>query len=95
MAPQRTALEARMDLWLSWLLRIGVLVCAAILLAGLATSLARTTARPSNLPALLRGEVIAGAGVAHSWSDVAVGLAAGSARAWIVVGLILLIALPI
>ncbi|MFI5399719.1 MAG: DUF1634 domain-containing protein [SAR324 cluster bacterium] len=95
MAPPRTALEARMDVWLSWLLRLGVLVCAAILLAGLVTSFVRKTARPSDLPALARGEVLADASVAHSWSAVAAGLAEGSARAWLVVGLILLIALPI
>lgn len=94
MAPQRTALEARMDVWLSWLLRLGVLLCAVILVAGLVTSLAFPTASPSNLPALVRGEVLADASVAHSWSAVAAGLAGGSARGWLVAGLILLIALP-
>jgi len=83
-----------MDLWLSWLLRLGVLVCAVILLAGLVTSVARKTATPSNLPALTRGEVLADAGVVHSWSAVVAGLAVGSTRAWLVAGLILLIALP-
>jgi uncharacterized membrane protein len=92
---ERSKLEARMDVLLSWLLRLGVIVCAVIILGGWAVALARNASRPSSLPYLTHGQMLPETEVMHSLAGVSAGLAGGSARAWIALGLMLLIALPI
>ncbi len=96
MTSRNPALEAKVDLVLSWLLRVGVLLCAAVIAAGWAGNLLRPPAnQAAAIPALARGGLLPESAVSHSLADVTAGLAGGSPRAVIVVGLMLLIALPI
>ena len=92
---ERTPIERRMDLVLSWLLRGGVIASAAIVLGGWSVLLVRLESRPALLPILQEGRLIDEHTVAHSVANVAEGLAHGSARAWIAIGLMLLISLPV
>ena len=96
MESQRTQIEERVDVVISWLLRLGVILCALIILGGWTVSIARSAASgSSNLPQLAQGGLLPDSAVTHSLAGIQEGLARGSARAWIGVGLMLLIALPI
>jgi uncharacterized membrane protein len=90
------ALESKANVMLSRLLRLGVLACAAVIAAGWIGNLARP-AQPAAgaIPQLLRGELLPEASVSHSVAEVAAGLAQGRSRAVVLLGLMLLIALPI
>jgi uncharacterized membrane protein len=89
-------IETKADLVLSLLLRVGVLACALVIAAGWIGNLARP-APPADaaLPQLLRGEILPAATVSHSLAEVAGGLAQGRSGAVMLLGLMLLIALPI
>jgi len=96
MAVRNSTLEAKVDLALSGLLRLGVLLCAAVIAAGWVGNLVRPPAhQAATIPALVRGELLPESSVVHTLADVSAGLARGSPRAVIVAGLMLLIALPI
>jgi uncharacterized membrane protein len=93
-------LEAQVNVVLSWMLRIGVLLCAAVIGLGWVGTLIKPGAAPAaaqafSLSALTGGGMVPEGAVTHSLPDVAAGLASGSARAVIVAGLMLLIALPL
>jgi uncharacterized membrane protein len=89
-------IEPKADILLSVLLRVGVLVCAAIIATGWMGNLIRP-AEPeaAAIPQLLRGELLPESAVSHSLAQVAQGLAGGTSRAVTLLGLMLLIALPV
>jgi uncharacterized membrane protein len=101
-------LEARVDIILSWSLRLGVLLCAGIILAGCVGALLGPAAsapdpqaaagpdvRAATIQTLVSGGLLPERAVAHSVADVAAGLARGNARSIVASGLMLLIALPL
>jgi uncharacterized membrane protein len=95
MSPEPRA-NPNVDLVLSLLLRVGVLLCAAVIAVGWVGHLLRPPVnQAAAIPILASGGMLAEQTVAHSLKEVAAGLAAGSPRAVIVLGLMLLIGLPI
>jgi uncharacterized membrane protein len=94
MGDGKRGIETKADLALSLLLRLGVLACAFIIATGWIGNLARPAADAA-LPQLLRGEILPAATVSHSLAEVAGGLAQGHSGAIMLLGLMLLIALPI
>ncbi len=100
----QATLESRVNLILSWLLRLGVLLCAAVILVGWVGSLVRPDASPNTAPAasstlslaaLTHNGIAPEGSVTHSIAGILSGLVSGSPRALIVAGLMLLIALPL
>jgi uncharacterized membrane protein len=92
-APQSA--PVKVHLLLSLLMRVGVLVCAAVLAAGWIGNLARPPADSTTIAVLRSGGILPEGTVTNSLAEVVSGLARGSPRAVIVTGLMLLIALPI
>jgi uncharacterized membrane protein len=95
MNTERSERQSRADLWTSRLLRFGVLGCAALVAVGWALSLARSPSEAAAVSGLTRGGLLPEAGPFPSLANLAEGVVAGRGVAWVVAGLMLLIALPI
>lgn len=93
---QRPAGLLRAEMWISWVLRVGVLLCALILALGLGLQFFFSGSGQSEVfQQLLQGKEITGYPVIASLDSLRKGILELNSESLISLGLLLLIALPI